>query len=254
MQRIRGEQVQAFEKAGVQRFEVEMIAHLKGYSPGHAKVLGDEGLLKVIRFGTERAARYGLTFSGPIRLYIELIFQLGSEFDTDPQYPWAGEIFAKSNATNQMVEADRLFDATLKYLDATAGEDREWARASLRWARHEPYEGLPLNSPSWMSESLARLRRISPQKCDYVGAEALQRLLGKALDYSRKQGITSGNGVALVGALMFSAGHGFYADPHLPWIETTLSRSADDPNQRMDRLHAKLMAYLDRVIATMPQG
>ena len=54
-------------------------------------VLGKEGLVGVIRGGIKRAAKHGFTFTGPMRLFLELCLLFGSGFDEDVQYPWARE-------------------------------------------------------------------------------------------------------------------------------------------------------------------
>lgn len=254
MLRIRGEQMKTFEQANIRRFEQELVDHLKSFSPGHAKVLGDEGLLKVVRFGTERAARYLFTNAGPIRLYVELIFLLGGDFDTDPQIPWAGAILRETANTNQTLAADRLYEETMRYLQATSGPDNQWAKDSLRLARAEPFEGLALSEGGWVSEGLARLKRIYPQKFDHVGEAALTELMRRGRQYCVELGINTGAGAAYVVAMMYAAGHKFYADPHLPWIESTLARTSDEPNRRVERAYAKTMRYLDSVLANMKQG
>src|SRR5262249_39606812 len=156
--------------------------------------------------------------------YCELIFMLGSDFDTDPQYPWAATILTDPAVTDQMVRADHLFQAVMRLLEATAGPERVHAKESLRRARQEAFAGVAPGTPQWEKESLDRLRRIYPQKCDYVGEAALRNLLKRGLVFAQEQGVTSGAGVALIVALMFSIGHGFNTDPHVPWIGGTLTR------------------------------
>src|SRR3954454_24480566 len=88
---IRSEQFDVFEQAALSHFEDDMVRHLREFAPAHAKGVGDAGLRRVIRVGIERAKSYGYSLRGPVRFYIELMIQFGSDFDTDPLLPWAGE-------------------------------------------------------------------------------------------------------------------------------------------------------------------
>jgi hypothetical protein len=252
---IRKEQMQAFRQAALQNFEDEMVAHLKEFTPHHAASLGEAGLRNVIRFGMGRAGRYGFTCRGPLRFYIELVFSLGSEFDTDPQYPWAAVVLTDPGIDYEMERADRLFDQYTEYRDAVAGPDRVYAKAALRALKNEPYAGFPVSDPRFTDRVLERLRRGYPQKCDVVGEAPLRALIGEAVATARQQGITSDPGISLIVALMFILGHGVTTDPHYPWVGDTL-RNPDfgDPNQRAERLYSKSMTYLSRALAHIGEG
>lgn len=89
---IRKEQMKAFENDALRRFEDEMVVHSKEFTPRLCKVIGDEQLRVALRQTMERADTYGFTNRGPIRLYIELMFLYGNDFDTDPQYPSLGKV------------------------------------------------------------------------------------------------------------------------------------------------------------------
>lgn len=89
---IRKETMEVFEEALLRNFEDEMVQHIKQFTPRHSEIIGEQCVRQVAKMGIERARQYGLTNRGPVRFYIELMFMLGSNFDTDPQYPWAGEI------------------------------------------------------------------------------------------------------------------------------------------------------------------
>ena len=95
---IRPEQMKVFEDVAMRRFEDEMVEHVKSNAirARLCKVLGDEQLRVAIRQTITRAGKFGFTNRGPIRLYIELAFLFGSDFDTDPQYPAIGKIDANA--------------------------------------------------------------------------------------------------------------------------------------------------------------
>ena len=99
MLKIRSEQISVFEIAAVRNFEDRMLAHLKDFAPNHSKILSDDELRVVIRYGMKKAEDHGFTSERSIRIYTELILMLGSSFDTDPQLPWAEELLNHSGGS-----------------------------------------------------------------------------------------------------------------------------------------------------------
>src|SRR6185295_17172578 len=130
--RIRDEQIETLKQVPLRVFEDEMVAHLAEFSPPLFKAVKEKQLRKVIRFGMAQADTYGITFRGPIRLYLELMLLFGSHFDTDPQYPWAGEILRDQDSTPQMERAERLYEKTMDYREKVAGEQDEYTLNALR--------------------------------------------------------------------------------------------------------------------------
>src|SRR5215469_1145632 len=119
--------MEVFRRAARRAFEDEMVTHLTEFSPPLIKTLGEEQLRNAIDFGIVRAASHGLTYRGPVRLYLELMLLFGSYFDDDPQYPWAGEILSSHDAASQMERADRLYQRTIEYRKITAGPEDIYA-------------------------------------------------------------------------------------------------------------------------------
>ena len=107
MLKIRPTQMIVFEKASLRRFEDEMVVHSKEFTPRLYEVLGEEQLRVALRQAMKRADTYGFTNRGPIRLYIELMFLYGSDFDTDPQYPAIGKVLKAPG--DQMKRAEETF-------------------------------------------------------------------------------------------------------------------------------------------------
>ncbi len=129
---IRAEQLNVLAEDTLRRFEGEMLEHLRAFSPRHCSVIGDDGVREVIRLGLERAGNYRLTKRGPVRYFIELMFNLGSFFDTDLQFPWAAEALNDMSVTDEMDRAEILFDLATLYFRNTAGENNRYAVEALR--------------------------------------------------------------------------------------------------------------------------
>src|SRR5690348_3667675 len=116
---VRAPQMKVFEQDSLRRFEDEMVVHSRGFAPELCKVLGEEQLRVALRQAMARATTYGFTNRGPMRLYIELMFLCGSDFDTDPQYPLIGEILRAPGP--QMQRAQQIHEGYLDYLENVSG-------------------------------------------------------------------------------------------------------------------------------------
>ena len=71
--------------------------------------MGGEWLKTLVNTGVSRARGHGFTLRGPLRLYLDLMFLFGSDFDTDPQYPWAGEVLKEQGMEMERAAALRRF-------------------------------------------------------------------------------------------------------------------------------------------------
>ncbi len=95
-------QMAVLQGAAQRQFEAEMLSHLRRFSPKTFAMAGEPGVRTTIQTGIQRAHGYGLSFRGPVRLYLELMMMLGSAFDTDPQYPWASQVLQDRDFASQM--------------------------------------------------------------------------------------------------------------------------------------------------------
>lgn len=92
---IRREQIDAF-KQPLARFQLEVVAHLKGR---FRDLLGDwseQGLLGLVQDGTEKASQYGMITELDVQTFIGLMVFLGANFDVAPATTWAAEILNDS--------------------------------------------------------------------------------------------------------------------------------------------------------------
>jgi hypothetical protein len=71
----------------------------------------------LVGLGEARSARYGLTTRAGAAFYVVLMFMLGSEFDRDPLYPWAGLILLGTAEPED--KAHRLHTAAMSQIDET---------------------------------------------------------------------------------------------------------------------------------------
>jgi hypothetical protein len=252
---IRREQQKALEQFVLRNFEDEMIQHIKQFAPKHSEIIGEDGLRQVVRMGIERAKVYGLTNRGPVRFYIEMMFMLGSDFDTDPQYPWAGEILKDPVNADQMGRADHLYDKTRDYLAKVAGPKNKYALYALKNVRSVLAQGPFEPGPRLDEDLLSRLKSIYPEKCGYLGDRVLRTLIAHGAEKARALSLNTDQGIILFAGLMFALGHGFATDPQFPWISGTINNPAiESPEKRVERLREKSLTYLDNVLVYLGRG
>ena len=243
MLKVRAEQLKAFEDAAVQRLEDRMAAHLRELAPQHCNAVGEENLRKVVRTGIERAANYGLTFRGPVRFYLDLMIMLGSDFDTDPQYPWAAAILTDPAISGQMDRAERLHEMWMKYLANVSGEGYEHEKAAVRRAGGVKFRDLPLFAGASMSDFIGYIAKVFPEKARFIGEPPIAALAARANTLSEHYRLDAGRGPTVLAGLMFAFGHGVTTDRQFPWIADTLVKDMENPSARTERLYHRAMTY-----------
>jgi hypothetical protein len=102
---IRRAQLAAFSEVDVERFEHWMLAHLRTFFPKQCEAEGEFHLRETIRYGMKHAAAHGFRRKRDVCKYIDLMVVLGRDFDTDPQYPWAGMILTELRNPETKIEA-----------------------------------------------------------------------------------------------------------------------------------------------------
>lgn len=253
--RIRTQQMESLSKAVLRSFENEMAVHLAEFSPPLFKAVKEDQLREAIRFGITRAGEYGITFRGPIRLYLELMLLFGSHFDTDPQYPWATEILKDQDSAPQMQRAERIYEKTRDYREKVAGPQDAYTLKALRSISVLARQPLPVPSANFVSAMLAEMANSYPQKTAYVGEDGLKVLIDRGRTAARSYGFSTLRAVGLPVVLMFAFGHGCFNDPLYPWIAKTIEdQSIPDPDARAKRLEKKALTWLDHVLAYFDEG
>ena len=246
---IRKEQLDVLTQSMLQGFEDEMVEHLAEFSPPLYNVIKEEQMRKAVRFGFEKCDKYGFTLRGPMRLYLEMMLLFGSHFDTDPQYPWATEILFDRHSIPQMERADWLYEKIVDYQEKVSGPNGENTRAALE-SLSDMTENPPVLSEKEYDESIRReMRRVFPQKADYVGKEGVGSLIVEGREAARKYEFPPTRGDTLMIVLKFAFGHGCEDDLLYPWINRTLTdEKIVKPEARMERLEKKSGTWLEHVL------
>ena len=94
---IREAQLKALAEAATDEFVATAAAHLTEHYPRTSNLLGEIGLKDAIRRGLAKARRYGIDDEYDALRFLNLMFALGFEFDSDPKYPWARHYLTDSS-------------------------------------------------------------------------------------------------------------------------------------------------------------
>jgi len=210
-------------------------------------VIGDEQLRVALRQAMERADTYGFTNRGPIRLYIELMFLYGNDFDTDPQYPSLGKVLNAPG--DQMLRAEQIYEGILDYQEKVSGLDAANVRKALTALSVFAQKPVRFSPNNFVAEMLQEMTRVFPQKAAYIGEEGLTTLIHEGSAEARKYGFPTVRGETLMVVLMFAFGHGCSDDPLYPWISRTFKdERIVEPAARAKRLEKKAITWLDHVL------
>lgn len=253
---IRKEQADVFKQIAFSGFENRMIAHLQKFTPRHFNILKEEDLRKVVRYGWEMARSRGFASERSVRLYIELMFMLGSGFDTDPQYPWEFQTVSGKMAPDESERIDQFHEkawdlvdhASLDYTDGKGRVDPARLTGKLRKLHSDlgTFSSREITPLALMNvDSL--LMEAFPNKYQYIGKNTVHFLITSAAETAKQYAVFSERGLATFVTMMFLLGCGFHNDPIFPWISEILNDpSFMDEAKKIDMLHAKALTFLER--------
>lgn len=233
-------------------FDDEMVEHLQTFDRLTAKSLGLDGLRSVVQAAHARAqCLFGFTLRGPTRTFLELTLMFGTRFYDDPQYPWAAENLRRD--APEMERAEGLYQETLRYQASIS----LWAevRAGFRWMASASSTAGETGSGQGdvgngegdgdVGVLVQEAYRIFPEKCRYVGSEALTALVREACLAAAQHGLDCPAGRAQMVALFVAFGHGVAEDPVYPAFGAVLN----DPLPREAELRAARLREVGRTWA-----
>jgi hypothetical protein len=225
-------------------FTRETVHVLSDIAPGLSAMLGEQGLRRFIELGMSRARRHGLTEHGPARLYLKLMMMFGTEFDTDPLLPWAGQTLAATSILDEQARAQLLSSRCTEYLEQLRGPGGWRIRGALLRASGVRFEDLCRCAAHPERDLLALWRCLSPERCELAGEQGLERVLQRGLALAARYLPGSAGGAALVPCFLFGLGHGAAEDPRLPWLRRALENDTFPPDQRVAALWSGVKRFL----------
>jgi len=239
---VRDSQVQAFREALQAKAAIELVEHCREFAPRLFQAAGDSGILQTVRLGLKRAQGYGFEDEPQVRLYIDMMLVLGSDFDTDPQFSWAQEML-QDKFSMPHIRGIALHSDVSQYLDRVMGPQKEHVREAL-----DRFADLPRDLPSPEQRSIDNLRgwlrRLFPEKSEELSNDQLAEIAAKAVQQSNEFQLPVGSNI--LAGVMLVFGHGACDDPLYPWISRVLrDPQITSPEGRLRRLWAKLHVYAE---------
>jgi hypothetical protein len=249
------EQLKTFGDLALGQFKAEMRLHLCGFSPALARSIDDQQQAQIVELCLARAKNYGFSQRGPVRLYLEMMLLLGSDFDTDPQYLWAQESLKGSGDSSQSERAKALYEAAQRYVNAVHGADDALFVEALKSVATFARQPFDWTTHHYLTNVTYEIGRVYPAKFKEIGDAGVQRLIRKAIESAQLAGLATVRGVTLIVFLMFFFGHGCLSDPLYPWLSETLtSFSASGHEEVASRLERRALVWLDRAVTHFEQA
>ena len=91
---IRKEQMDILGKYMLKQFENSMLVHLQTKFSDSLKGTPESDLRIMIQEGIDKATQYNVNAEDDVQLYLECMVIYGSDFDTNPETSWAGDILS----------------------------------------------------------------------------------------------------------------------------------------------------------------
>ncbi len=238
-----------FQEAQGFRFEDEAVEHVKKFFEKHYRVHGEKRIREVVGFAVRRAGVYKLTTERSICLYLDMMLIAGSNFDTDVQLPWVGEILNDPTIVEQEARIDLLVDEVMTFTRMAHSHGIYLNKALLEVCRDDLFRIVtdPPAMDGFEPAMATHFRRLFPRKCEALGSRNLQCGIQHSLRTAPTYGITAPHGLAAYSLLTFLLGSGFDDDPQLPWASETL-RSAHVNSDRINNEREKATTLQHRCL------
>ena len=243
---IRQAQMSSLQELPRRDIENRLILHFAKFYPRECSSAGEAEMRRLVGTGLQRAAGHGFLTLDTATLYVNLMIILGWGFDADPQLDWArAKLRDYSLPPGDRIRS--LFDATLDYLGAVAGENgQKVVRAMLRIRKHDFLAPWTSSAEAFDEELLALLSRLYPTKAAIQGDEVNRALLRRAREDAARHGFTGANAIAAYTVLEFMLGAAFDTDPLYWWAGATLQASATErEEERLARLIERALKHTE---------
>jgi hypothetical protein len=111
---VRGKQFHSLSQAAAKNFVGRVAAHVGTFFPDRCKTLGQEAVRQWIELGIARAQRHGILAERDVCRYIDLMFELGRDYDQDPQLAKLRRILEDDKVKNPADRLDRMYREALR--------------------------------------------------------------------------------------------------------------------------------------------
>ncbi|MBF0233808.1 MAG: hypothetical protein HQK65_12335 [Desulfamplus sp.] len=223
---------QAFEAETLKNFESEMWVHLQGFAPHLCKVAKENRVRLLIRQGIKNAKMYGFVNRGPVRFYIELMFVLGSHFDTDPQYAWVHEFLTYSN-DDQTYRSMCLYEKYMLYTSQTMGEKNSMLIAALEKTLLLHPDSMKSPETASKTELSKLMESVYPERFSTFDQSTVTKIMDSAITTSNKHKAIKFSSLSISTLLTLFVGWRYDTEPLYHWIGKLLTdESFQSPDDR----------------------
>ncbi len=224
-----------------------LIVHMREHFGRQCEIVGEVQVRKTVEMGVEQAGKYGLLAEREVFLYLSLMFMLGSGFDTDVQYPWAGPILKRKDFPDGFSMIQTVYDTAMEYLDRIIGKNEEEHLRVLLRVRRLPIDDETAKVTRDFDSGMMRIfEDLHPNKYEELGPEGVQRLIAAGQESAAKYGLTGAKARMVYLLLMYISGSSFDTDPLFPWaMEILPDPDLGDENDKANRLAAAALKHLE---------
>jgi len=233
---ITKEQIEAFRNGSYTAFEQRLLEKLAERYPERIKACGEAPALGMVRLGVERAKSRGLAAEEDLLRYLSMMLLFGSEWEQDPQLPWATNALAE-NDTPAPARMARLWERALAAQARVMGADDGLYRAALRSLAGKSVEDVAKLASRSQRDLADQLAAMWPARFGDTGESVYRELTRRAVDACRPFDLVDRWSVVLMVELMLLFGTGFLSDPLHEWAHAALK----DPQAGVDQKLARLL-------------
>jgi hypothetical protein len=214
--KINAQAAAQLEEMAFEGYISELVEYSKEYYPGLLEDMGEARLRAALKVICDKAERsFGFTERGSIRLYLDLNWAYGWDFETDPQYTWVVETWQKNRELPQIEQAEILYEEEKEYRQAVRGAEYQ---AFLTRFLSLDIQALPVQETTFVADLLSILQDLRPSKYARIGEEALTRLIVKSQAKAAQEfGFQKPDHQALIVLIAFVVGHEFNHNPFFDW-------------------------------------
>jgi len=240
---IQHKQLTAFKGAAFKKFENEMVRHIKSFFPSHFTMIGEDEVRATIEYGYQKAKEYGFSTQRNVCLYLNTMILLGSNFNIDPQYPWAKEILFGNEPEPEM-RIDKLADKTLELVHSITGEQHIHLNRALLHLHHNGNDFFDAIMNKSHYGYWYYLEKLYPKKYEVIGAGNINAMVKMGKVKAFQYNFQTEPGMLLYVVLMFVLGSGFDRDPQYPWAERILADASVQEQEKLPLLFERVMEHL----------
>jgi hypothetical protein len=236
-------------QAEAARLRDDLLHHLWTKFPLHCVTLGEAQARVCVEHIIDRGQVHGFTSIATLRGYANLMLFLGSDFDDDPQLPWAAVQLRRSQSLARPQALAELLSLAGSELTRIAGARGEHYRRALLWVRSKRFDQLCASYGQDGELGLrASLRATWSQKYDVMGDAGITQLVADARLRAGIHGLLTDESLLVYSNLMLLLGSAFESDPFHPWAALALAEASQDPRNPAGQLHAAAVRELERFL------